>query len=66
MLKMRGVRYVTDEDGNRVAVMLDLDQWADVWEDFHDVLLAREREGEPSAPLATFEAELRKDGLIGD
>jgi hypothetical protein len=63
---MRGVRYVTDEEGNRVAVMLDLEQWADVWEDVHDVLLAREREGEPSIPLEVFEGELRKAGLIGD
>ncbi|PYQ26582.1 MAG: hypothetical protein DMF56_23510 [Acidobacteria bacterium] len=63
---MRGVRYVTDEEGNRVAVLLDLEQWADVWEDFQDVLVAREREGEPSKSLASFDAELRKDGLIGD
>jgi hypothetical protein len=63
---MRGVRYVTDEEGNRVGVMLDLEQWREVWEDFHDVLLARDREGEPSIPLDAFENELRKDGLIGD
>lgn len=63
---MRGVRYVTDEEGKRVAVMLDLEQWADEWEDFRDVLLARDREGEPSQSLASFEAELRKDGLLGD
>lgn len=63
---MRGVRYVTDEEGKRLAVMLDLEEWADEWEDFHDVLLARDREGEPSMSLASFESELRKDGLLGD
>lgn len=46
--------------------MLDLEQWGEVWEDIHDVLLARDREGEPSIPLAEFEDQLRKDGLIGD
>lgn len=61
---MRGVRYVTDEEGNRVAVQLDLRQWGEVWEDVYDVLLAREREGEPSVPLDAFADELRKDGLL--
>jgi hypothetical protein len=61
---MRGVRYVTDEEGNRVAVQLDLQQWGEVWEDVHDVLLAREREGEPTVALDTFVDELRKDGLL--
>ena len=52
---MRGVRYVTDEAGNRVAVMLDLEQWGDVWEDVHDALLAHERRDEPTMPLDEFE-----------
>lgn len=42
------------------------EQWSEVREDFHDVLLARDRDGEPSIPLATFEDELRNDRLIGD
>ena len=63
---MRGVRYVTDDDGKRVAVMLDLDQWGDVWEDLHDVLLAHERRDEPSMPLDEFAAQLAKDGVLED
>ena len=63
---MRGVRYVTDEEGKRVAVQLDLEAWGEIWEDVHDVLLANERRGEPSLSLDAFEDELRKDGLLQD
>jgi hypothetical protein len=66
MTEMRGVNYVTDENGNRVAVMLDLVAWGDVWEDLHDVLLAHERRDEPSISLEQFEAELRRDGLLNE
>jgi hypothetical protein len=63
---MRGVRYVTDEEGNRVAVMLDLGEWGEVWEDMYDSLVAHERLDEPSISLEAFEAELRKDSLLKD
>ena len=63
---MRGVRYVTDDDGKRVAVILDLDQWGEVWEDFNDVLVANERRDEPLMPLEDFAADLSKDGLLKD
>jgi hypothetical protein len=63
---MRGIRYVTDDDGRRVAVMLDLEQWGELWEDLHDVLLAEERRDEPAIPLEAFAAELTEDGVLKD
>jgi hypothetical protein len=51
ILDMRGIRYVTDDNGKRVAVMLDLAEWGEVWEDFYDVMLAEERRDEPAMAL---------------
>ncbi len=63
---MRGVQFVTDEQGQRVGVLLDLKQWGELWEDIYDSMMAMERSGEPSIPLEDFEAELRAEGLINE
>ena len=61
---MRGVRYVTDDDGKRVAVMLDLEEWGEVWEDFYDVMVAEQRRGEPVMALEDFAAPSRRRSRI--
>ncbi len=44
---MSGIHYVTDDQGERVAVQIDLREHGELWEDFSDVLVAEERENEP-------------------
>jgi len=44
---MKGVEFVVDEKGKKKAVVLDLKTHRGVWEDFCDVLRAKERDGEP-------------------
>jgi len=44
---MKGVQYVVDEAGNKRAVLIDLDQHQELWDDFCDVLTAEERGDEP-------------------
>jgi len=61
---MRGVNFVTDADGKKVAVQLDLEQWGELWEDIYDSMVARERIGEEMTPLAEVERDLRHRGLI--
>lgn len=58
---MRGVQFVTDEQGQKVGVLLDLTQWGELWEDIYDSMMTMERRGEPSIPLEDFEAELRAE-----
>ena len=45
---LEGIRYVTDERGNKLAVQIDLRKHRAVWEDFQDVLVAESRRGEKS------------------
>ncbi len=44
---MKGVRFVTDADGHKVAVMLDLAEWGELWEDIYDNMIANARADEP-------------------
>ena len=63
---IRGVQFVTDSDGQLIAVLLDLKEWGELWEDIYDNMLADERAGESSMPLGEFEAELRAEGLLNE
>jgi len=57
---MKGVEFVVDEKGNRKAVVLDLKIHRDVWEDFCDVLRAKEREDEPRESLDSVKKKVLK------
>ncbi|MCA1630026.1 MAG: hypothetical protein LC774_06775 [Acidobacteria bacterium] len=54
---MKGVQFVTDSEGHKVAVQLDLEEWGELWEDIYDNMIADERAGEPSISLDEFDAE---------
>jgi hypothetical protein len=61
---MQGIRYVTDERGERVAVQIDLKKHGDMWEDFFDALTAKRRRKEPRESLASVKARLKKNGKM--
>lgn len=63
---MQGINYVTNEDGKRVAVMIDLKKHGELWEDFYDGLTAKKRAVEPRESLETVRELLKKkDKLNG-
>ena len=37
---MKGAQFVVDEKGEKQAVLIDLAEWGELWEDFYDVLVA--------------------------
>ncbi|MBI1356298.1 MAG: hypothetical protein GC160_18305 [Acidobacteria bacterium] len=61
---MEGVRYVTDEAGKRVAVVLDLKTHGELWKDMEDVLVSHSRKRERSIPLEEARAELIRRGKL--
>jgi len=63
---VRGVQFVTDTEGRKVAVLLDLEEWGELWEDIYDNILADQRADEPSKALDEFEEELRAEGLLSE
>ena len=63
---LKGIQFVTDAQGHRVAVMLDLGEWGDLWEDIYDNLVADQRAGEPTTTLEEFERQLAAEGLLNE
>lgn len=61
---MEGIHFVTDETGHKVAVQIDLEKYGDLWEDFYDSLLARERADEPRETLDSLRTRLREQGKL--
>lgn len=43
---MQGINFVVDEKGDKKAVLIDLEKWGELWEDFYDVLISHQRENE--------------------
>lgn len=62
---MTGIQYVTGEQGRKVAVQIDLRQYAHLWEEFEDVLVSKSRQDEESIPLDELEARLAQHGKLG-
>jgi hypothetical protein len=63
---LKGVQFVTDPEGRRVAVILDLREWGELWEDIYDNLVADRRAAEPTMALTEFEIQLRSKGLLNE
>ena len=66
MQEIKGVQLVTDSLGHKVAVLLDLQEWGELWEDIYDSMIAKERSDEPRMKLEDFEDELRREGLLSE
>jgi hypothetical protein len=58
---MRGVQFVINEDGEKTAVLLDLQEWGELWEDFYDILVSRSRAQEEPVSWAALETELDRE-----
>ena len=65
-MAINGIQFVTDAQGRKVAVQLDLKEWGELWEDIYDNIVADARKVEPTIPLEEFEADLRAEGLLNE
>jgi hypothetical protein len=61
---MRGIQYITDDRGKKKAVVIDLEAYGELWEDFYDSLIARKRASEPRESLNFVKKRLRKLGKL--
>jgi hypothetical protein len=57
---VKGVEFVVDEKGKKKAVVLDLKTQRSVWEDFCDVLRAKEREDGPRESIDSVKKKVLK------
>ena len=63
---MEGIQYQIDDQGHKRAVVIDLERYGALWEDFYDVLLAEQRLQEPRETLKEVKAHLRAAGKLSD
>jgi hypothetical protein len=61
---MKGVKFVIDEDGERSAVLIDLKENSELWEDFYDAYVAHEREAEPRESIEEVRQRLQAQGKL--
>ncbi len=62
---MKGIQFVVDEKGEKVAVQLDLRRYKDLWEDVYDSLTAQLRADEPRESLESVKETLQNQGKLG-
>jgi hypothetical protein len=61
---MQGMQYVTDDKGQKIAVQITLKKFGEIWEDFFDNLLARQRADDPRESIDSVRERLIKQGKL--
>ena len=57
---MKGLQYIVDTKGKRKAILLDLDIYADKWEDIYDILVSYSRRNEKRVKWETLKRTLHE------
>ena len=63
---MKGINFVTNDKGEKVAVIIDLKKHGELWEDFYDSAIAHSRKDEPRESLKTVKSMLRRKGKLSE
>jgi hypothetical protein len=61
---MKGIHFVTNDEGKKTAVLIDLKKHGELWEDFYDSLIAHMRAEEPRESLETVKKHLKQQGKL--
>ena len=61
---MSGIQFVIDDKGAKSVVIIDLNKYGDLWEDFYDTLIAYQRRKEPRETLHSVKKRLRRAGKL--
>jgi hypothetical protein len=56
------VKYITDDHGERTAVVLPISDYEKLLEDLEDLAVVAERRGESIIPHEQFVSQLKRDG----
>jgi len=63
---VEGIQFVTNDKGQKIAVIIDLRKYGELWEDFYDSITARLRANEPRETLESVKKYLRKQGKLNE
>ena len=57
-------QFIVDEKGNRVSVVLPLDEYEELLEDLRDLAVVAERRHEPAGSHSALKKRLKAGGLL--
>ncbi len=60
---MKGINYVIDDTGKQQAVLIDLNEWGDIWENLYDVLISLNRLNESKVSWDELKDEMDKESV---
>ncbi|GEA26305.1 hypothetical protein [Microcystis aeruginosa] len=63
---MKGINFVINEKGEKKAVLIDLEEWGELWEDFSDILISRSRENESEISWDELKQELETENTFDE
>jgi hypothetical protein len=63
---IKGVQFLIDGQGEKTAVVIDLKRHRDLWEDFYDRAVAKEREADPRESLASVKQRVGRRRKLRD
>ncbi len=55
-----------NEKGEKKAVLIDLEEWGELWEDFSDILVSRSRENESEISWDELKQELETENTFDE
>jgi len=58
------LQYLTDDQGQRTAVVLPISEYEKLMEDLEDLAVVAERRDEPTIAHQEFVADLKRDGIV--
>jgi hypothetical protein len=61
---MKGMQFVVGDQGEETAVLIDLQKYGELWEDFYDCLIACAQTNEPRASLAEVREKFYQQGKL--
>ncbi|MHC4874715.1 MAG: hypothetical protein ACYTFY_22930 [Planctomycetota bacterium] len=64
-LKELHPQYITDDSGEKTAVVLQISDFEELLEDIEDLAIAAERRDEDTQSHESLKEKLKKNGLIG-
>ncbi|NJO41355.1 MAG: hypothetical protein HC769_06430 [Cyanobacteria bacterium CRU_2_1] len=63
---MQGIQFLIDANGQKTAVVIDLKEYGELWEDFYDVIVAHSRQDEPRESLEEVRQQLLDQGKLSE
>lgn len=57
-------QYIVDEEGQKTAVVLPMEEYEELLEDLHDLVIIAERRDEPTMTFEELKKRLEADGLL--